>query len=214
MEKAKGQSETAEDLRLRAARIAKAVASGSQADIEALAPDGFGLLLHELFVHKIELEMQNEELRRTQTELDLQRARYFDLYDLAPVGYCSISEKGLILEANLTASALMGMTRSTFVGQPFTRFVLKDDQDIYYRFRKVLLDTDETQACELRMVRQDATTFWGGLSATVARDPAGLQVSRITMSDISSRKRAEDDLRRSLEEKDALLRELRKQGKL
>jgi PAS domain-containing protein len=69
-------------------------------------------------VHQIELEMQNEELRRVQVELDDARARYFDLYDLAPVGYCTISEKSLIQGANLTTTALLDVSRSTLVKQP------------------------------------------------------------------------------------------------
>ena len=96
-------------------------------------------MLHELRVHQIELEMQNEELRRAQAELDAARARYFDLYDLAPVGYCTLSEQGLILEANLTAATLLGVARGALVKQPFTRFILKEDQDIYYLHRKTAL---------------------------------------------------------------------------
>jgi PAS domain-containing protein len=65
-------------------------------------------LLHELRVHQIELEMQNEELRQAQALLDTERARYFDLYDLAPVGYCTLSETGLILQSNLAAATLLG----------------------------------------------------------------------------------------------------------
>ena len=80
-------------------------------DIEAAWPDAARHPLYELRVHQSELEMQNEELRRAQLELDATRARYFDIYDLAPVGYCTLSEQGLILEANLTAAALLGVAR-------------------------------------------------------------------------------------------------------
>jgi CheY-like chemotaxis protein len=79
--------------------------------------------------------MQNEELRRAQAELDDARARYFDLYDLAPVGYCTLSEQGLILETNLTAVILLGVPRGALVKQPISRFILKEDHDIYYLHR-------------------------------------------------------------------------------
>ena len=125
--------------------------------------------LHELRVHQIELEMQNEELRRAQAELDAARARYFDLYDLAPVGYATVSEKGLILETNLTAATLLGVARDALVRQPFSRFILKEDQDLYSLHRKKLFETHsassgqagEPQACELRMVKKDGTLSGG-----------------------------------------------------
>ena len=92
--------------------------------METLSPEEDRQLLHELRVHQIELEMQNEELRRTQVELKPRGSRYFDLYDLAPVGYFTLSDQGLILEANLTAAKLFGVAREA-VGQaavdPFYR---------------------------------------------------------------------------------------------
>ena len=74
-------------------------------------------------MHQVELEMQNEELRRAQLELDATRARYFDLYDLAPVGYCTLSEQGLILEANLTAASRLGVARDALAQQRLTSFI-------------------------------------------------------------------------------------------
>jgi PAS domain-containing protein len=100
--------------------------------LEEMAPEQVQQLLHELLVDQIELELQGEELRRVQEALEISRARYFDLYDLAPVGYVTLSEQGMIREANLTAATLWGVPRSALVKQPLTRFILPKDQDIYY----------------------------------------------------------------------------------
>ena len=93
-------------------------------------------------------------------ELEASRARYFDLYDLAPVGYFTLSEQGLILEANLTAARLLGVARGDLVKQPLSRFILPEDQDIYYRHRKQLLERRAPQAWDLRLLRKDAAPFW------------------------------------------------------
>ena len=95
------------------------------------------LILHELQVHQIELEMQNDELRRTLLELDKSQARYFDFYDMAPVGYLTVSDTGLILQANLTTAALLGVPRNTLQNQRFSDFTYHDDQDRYYLLRKL-----------------------------------------------------------------------------
>jgi PAS domain-containing protein len=109
---------------------------GSTADltgqISAMTPEALRDTLHELGVHQIELEMQNEELRQTQNELDTSQARYFDFYDMAPMGYCTVSGSGLIEQANLTAAALFGMGRALLVRQKITQFILPDDRDIFY----------------------------------------------------------------------------------
>ena len=147
----------AADLRRRAEE--KAHTDEAQAQ-KPLSPKEAGRLLHELQVHQIELEMQNEELRRAQGELEAARARYFDLFDLAPVGYFTLSEQGLILEANLTAAGLLGVERRDLVKKPLTRFILPEDQDIYYRHRKQLFETGTPQVYDLRVLRADADPFW------------------------------------------------------
>ena len=179
-------------------------------DLDALSPEQIRRTFHELRVHQIELEMQNEELRRTQAELGAAQARYIDFYDLAPVGYLTLSEPGLILEANLTAATILGVTPDALVERPFTRFVLPEDQDLHYLHTKRLCETgaaDATsvpqagapQAYELRMLQGDGTAFWAHLEVTAARDAGGAPVRRIVMSDITERKRAEEALRESEE---------------
>ena len=164
---------------------------------DALSPQEVCKVLHELRVHQIELEMQNEELRRIQTELETSRARYFDLYDLAPVGYVTISEEGLILEANLTAATMLGVTRDELVKWPFSRFIHPEDQDSYYRLRTQLITTGEPHCCEaLRLLRKDAAPFWARYESVLAHDADGATVCRVVISDITERKQAEEELRR------------------
>ena len=124
-------------------------------------------LLHELRTHQIELELQNEELRRSQVMLDAERARYFDLYDLAPVGYCTLSASGLILQANLTFARLMGVAREALTMRPISRFMVKEDQNVFHLLRTNQTATDEAQSCELRMVKGDTTQFWAHLALSL-----------------------------------------------
>ncbi|OQW69769.1 MAG: hypothetical protein BVN35_18780 [Proteobacteria bacterium ST_bin11] len=167
-------------------------------DAAELSPEQVREILHELRVHQIELEMQNEELRAAQVQLEIGRARYFDLYELAPVGYCTMSEQGLILEANLTASTLLGTPRSALVKQPMSRFIFKEDQDNYYRLRKQLFETGLPQTCELRMVKPDGTLFWASLAGIAVLADADAAVCRLVINDISERKQADNALQRYL----------------
>ncbi|MEI8386114.1 MAG: PAS domain S-box protein, partial [Verrucomicrobiota bacterium] len=166
---------------------------------DSLSPESMRTILHELRVHQIELEMQNDELLAAQADLDASRERYFDLYDLAPAGYCTLSEQGLILEANLTAATLLDMNRGALVNQPVTRFIHKEDQDTFYQRRQQLMKTREAQQCELRMVKQDGSTFWAHLQAAAARDEEGAPAYRIVLSDVSGRKAAQEKIRASEE---------------
>ena len=148
-------------------------------------------IIQELHVHQIELEMQNDELRRSQVRLDAERERYFDFYNLATVGYLTISEQGLILEANLTTATLLGRNRAELDKQPVSQFIFKEDQDIYYLHRKQLFDNGGPQALELRMLKEDGTAFWAILRTTSSQDVNGNPEYHVVLSDITDRKRAE-----------------------
>ena len=158
--------------------LASEKARGMPETLEVLSPEPARLALHELRVHQIELEMQNEELRRTQQQLEASRERYFDLYDLAPVGYFTLNEQGLILEANLTAAKLFGVARGVLIKQPLSRFILPEDQDIHYRHRKALLEMGTPQSWALRVLKKDAVPFWVRVDATAAPGADGLRMAR------------------------------------
>lgn len=184
------------DLRSRAeAKVPKIRAEVTQ-DLPPMPHAEAQKIIHELQVHQVELEMQNEELSRTRTELEVARRHYFDLYHLAPVGYCILSREGLILEANLTAVDMLDLALSTLVKTPITRFIFKEDQDIYYLHRKQLYQTNRSTDCELRMVKKDGTPFWVQLTSAsphgmdaVAAEP----VCRVVLTDITERKRAQEE---------------------
>ena len=165
-----------------------------------LMPEADKRLLHELQVHQIELEMQNEELRESHIALDIVRTRYFDLYDLAPIGYLTLNQHGLIQQANLTVASLLGLTRSTLIKQPLSKLILKADQDVYYLSHKKLIESGDPQSFDLRIVKNDHSAFWANLVITLANSHSSdndndneLEL-RVVLSDISARKQAEQAL--------------------
>ena len=149
-------------------------------------------LLHELQVHQIELESQNAELRRVQEELEVSRTRYFELYDLAPVGYLTLGDKGVIRETNLTAAALLGVAKDALIDQMLTSFIIPEDQDTFYLHNQRLAETGKPQVCELQMLRKDGTAFWARLEAASGPDTSRTTACRLVLVDITVRKRIEE----------------------
>ena len=139
-----------------------------------------GLALDELRVRHLALEQQNEELRRA-------RAHYVDLYERAPVGYCTLDERGSIVEANLGAAALLGLRPDIFIGCAFSHFVHAEGQLGWRR----LLQAGERQAGELRVLREGGSPFWAQLVVEATRNEAGELERRVVMNDVSDRKAAE-----------------------
>ena len=181
-------------LRKKAEDLARNKAAGPSQNEQSRSPEEAQQLIHELRVHQIELELQNEELRRAQSELDAAGARYFDFYDLAPVGYFTLSQQGMIMEANLTAAALLNVARRDLVNQPFSRYIFKEDMDIYYQHINIIFETATPKTWESRMLNKDRTTFWARVDGIAAKDADGTPTCRIVMSDITDSKRTEKEL--------------------
>jgi PAS domain S-box-containing protein len=161
----------------------------------ALASDDVVMLVHELNTYQIELELQNEDLRQSQIELEQSRRRFNDLYDFAPIGYLTISDKGQIIEANLTAAELFGVTRGHLLKKSLASLVAKEDQNCYYHYHKDLLKQGGSSSCELRMHKKDKTLFYVQIKAAVnpGLDGSGNQV-RAALLDITQRKQQEQRL--------------------
>ncbi len=179
------------------------VHSGDAGKVRALAPEDCQKLIHELRVQQIEMEMQNDELPQAMADLADSRAHALELYELAPVGYISLSEAGVILEANRTADSLLGVKPGGGLKQPFQRFIAKHDLDVFYALRNQLSATREPQSCELRLVPAAGAPLWVHVAASAAPAPtspsgsgkAGALIFRLVLSDINARKVAENELR-------------------
>jgi len=194
----KKQGEKESSSKLRAEAESKVTRSaGKSAVLKKIDTDK---LVHELQIHQVELEMQNEELRRTQEQLQASKEQYFELYDMAPVGYFSLSEQGIILEANLTGASMLGVAPRDLRGKRFSSLIFKADQDVYYLHRRQLFDTREPQACEMRMARRDGSLLWARIEASLAQDSrSGKTICLATMSDITNQRKSVEDLRESEE---------------
>ena len=175
------------------------------ADSASPALDDVAAIVHDLRVHQIELEMQNQELRRAQLDLEASHKKYFELFDLAPVGYLTLSRESIVRDANLTAARLLGVDRRQLVKKPFTAFICAPDQDVFYRHQQMLKRTAEPQTCELRLKRAageaDAETalgqFWAHLEGRPHAADGATRLFSVTFADITERKQAERELRLS-----------------
>lgn len=147
-------------------------------------------LTHELLVHKVELEIQNEELRRAQLVIEEARDRYLDLYEFAPVAYLTLNAKGTIDSINMTGAMLLGMDRAKLVNRRFSAFVGDVDQDRWYRIFTSLLKSivtyEKTHKVGLTVMRHDRSFFHAFLNCTVKKTPDAPPLLRIALMDISA----------------------------
>lgn len=185
--------------------MARQEVSDAADEVSTLSPQALREALQNLRVHQIELELQNEELRRTQAALDTAQTRYFDFYDLAPVGYVTVSDKAVILQVNLTTAAFLGQPRDSLIGKVLTSFMSAPDADCYYLLCKRIVTCGSTQSCELRIGTTNNHAVWVKLQAITASGDEGAPVIRIVLSDITERKQAEAELLASNKLTDAIL---------
>ena len=154
-------------------------------------------LLHELRVHQIELEMQNETLRQSQVILEESRDRYVDFYDFSPVGYLTLNRDALITEINLTGALLLGEERRKLLWHRFAGLVAPEDSNRWHRHFMAALQHDSKQSCELEILRGDGSRLHVQLDSLRLVKEGQAPVVRIVLADITERKQAEAALRKS-----------------
>jgi PAS domain S-box-containing protein len=149
-------------------------------------------LLHELQVHQVELEMQNEELSRAKARAEACAAKFSDLHDFAPIGYVSLDDGGCIQELNFTAAKLLGRPRAELVGTALVKTVARRDRDIFLRHLKTASETEAQVTEEVDLASEDGPTVPVQFSTIcLQRKSAQARQYRTAITDISARKNAE-----------------------
>ena len=151
----------------------------------ALAGQSPEKLIHELGVHQIELEMQAEQLRTAQLALEESRDKYLDLYEFAPIGYLTLSDKALITEVNLTGATLLAVERSRLVNHGLGRFIAPVNHEIWDQFFIKVQQQEEKQTCTLTLKRGDGSMFPARLEGIRITGSDGTITVRIALSDIT-----------------------------
>ena len=186
----KGRPAKQPSLRHRSERRLKEAGAGSH--IPAVGNDT-QRLFHELQVHQIELELQNEELNHANAVANTALEKYTDLYDFAPVGYFSLDSQGQIEELNMAGAVLLGVERSRLTGRRFQLFVDLKSRPTFQDFIGRIFSNSGRQECELKLISESNGTVWvevAGISQPIVS--GSKRLSRIVVSDISARKLAEE----------------------
>ena len=167
--------------------------------LEDQSPENIRRLVHELQVHQIELQMQNDELRRSQAALETSRSKYTDLYDFAPVGYLTLDVRGTIVEANLTASGQLGRERARLIGLAFQYFLVIGHKSAFQDHMDRVVRTGERQTAEFQIASKSRKDYFVRCDSIFIKHSNGDVAIRTTLTDVSEIKIAEEALRKSEE---------------
>lgn len=163
--------------------------------ISKQTPPSAETLLHELRMRQVELEIQNEQLRKSQAELEKSRDRFVDFYDFAPVGYLTLNQHGMIEEINLTGAALLNVERNKLPYYRFASYVALEDRDCWHRHFLSALQDDKPLSCELVLQRDNGPHFHAQLDCLSLKKEGREPLVRLALTDITERKHAEEAVR-------------------
>ncbi len=151
----------------------------------------YSKLIEELIIHQEELNIQNEELIKVQVELEASRARYFELYDLAPVGYITFTSELVIKEANLAASKILGAGRKNLINKRLSSFVSPQSQESVYLHYRRLANGTEKQVNTFLVRKKDGKELYVRFESNLVEGASGAEF-RSVLTDVTKLKRVED----------------------
>lgn len=195
------QNKKAEDKNFKSALrdAAESKLSTSLRKVPRLKGKSIDEIIHELEVHQIELEMQNSELKNTLVALEEAKDRYVDLYDFAPVGYLTISPKGVIVEANITAATMLGVERSRLLTHGFALFIPTKDLTIWEHLLVNIFYDYKENSCELELIKPNGSAFHALLICMQLNKGGKTKSALIAISNIDDLKQSEKELKKSEE---------------
>jgi PAS domain S-box-containing protein/putative nucleotidyltransferase with HDIG domain len=161
-------------------------------------------LLHELQVHQIELEMQNEELQQARAEVETGLAQYTDLHNFTPVGCFTLDRDGAISQVNLTGASLLGIERSRLVKRRFGLFVSDESRPAFNAFLKKVFENQAKETCETALRTDGNEPVWVHIEANASEDGQGCRAAVVDITERmrteEARRQAEENFRRSMDE--------------
>jgi PAS domain S-box-containing protein len=153
-------------------------------------------LIHELEVHQIELEIQNEELKQAKVKAELAEKKYTELYDFAPSGYMTLTQEGKIIDLNFSAERLLGKERAHLIKSSFGFFVSVDTRGVYNRFLQKIFKSRLKETCELKLEAGDNSVKYLLVNGIISNTG---EKCLVTLEEITKRKLAEERLKKAKE---------------
>ncbi|MBC7879099.1 MAG: PAS domain S-box protein [Anaerolineales bacterium] len=153
-------------------------------------------LVHELQVHQIELEMQNEELMQSRAELESTLNLYTELYAFAPAGYFTLMRDGTIRRANLTGAKLLDKGLADLIKRPFEIFISSQSHTTFKTFLERVFISEKTESCDVALENDGPAVSWVHMEAVIESAHGHSDMCYVIVSDITERKRAEEELSR------------------
>ena len=196
-----GKTTVSQTLRKRAEEI---LAAGDK-PLKDMSASEMSTLIHELHIHQVELEMQNEELRKSQAETERSRRAYQDLWELSPVGYLIVDAAGRVADVNRAGQRLFGRPENALLNERFTTLVFPENQVPVHLMFERTVETGIAERQEVRIKKPGGASHICLLEVRSFGGEHGREQIQAVLTDIAKQRRAEDDLRKTEQEKKAIL---------